>query len=131
MLLSNGGGPFELVAIHQSASLTSPDDYGLFYKEEKGNLLAYLDALQDDGGLAQFVYPLGAPPAQWLQVVIDFEFGNPGSLKVTHDGAVVIDESAIPTATSGAKQLFVAVGLYSPNGATARANFDNVIVDWP
>jgi hypothetical protein len=29
------------------------------------------------------------------------------------------------------RQLFVALGFYSPNAATAHAAFDNVIVNWP
>jgi len=128
MLLPSGGGPFELCAIHE----TAPDqtDYGLFYKEEQGSLLVYVGTLEEDGGLQQFVYPLGAPPSQWLHVAIDFGIGNPGSVVVHHDGVEVIDAS-VPTATAGATQIFVALGFYSPNAATARASFDNVIVDWP
>ena len=128
LLLPTGGGPFELCAIHE----TAPDgtDYGLFYKEEQGRLLVYVGTLEGDGGLDQFVYPLGAPPAQWLHVAIDFGLGDPGTVTVKHDGATVINAS-IPTATAGASALFVALGFYSANGATARADFDDVVVDWP
>jgi hypothetical protein len=129
MLLPTGGGPFELCAIHE----TAPDgtDYGLFYKEEKGALVLYIAALEDDGGLAQFVYPLGNPPSSWLHVSIDFTIGDQGSIVLKHDGAVVVDAGGIPTATAGATQLFVALGFYSPNAATAQADFDDVVVDWP
>ena len=128
MLLPSGGGPFELCAIHESSP--GAPDYGLFYKEEKGSLVVYLGTVEEDGGLAQYVYPLGAPSAQWLHVAIDFGLGDSGSVVVRHDGAVVVDATGVPTATAGATQLFVALGFYSPTAATARANFDDVVVDW-
>jgi hypothetical protein len=129
MLLPSGGGPFELCAIHETAP--SGMEYGLFYKEEQGSLLVYIGTVGADGGLTQYVYPLGVPPAKWMHVAIDFGIGDTGSIVVQHDGAVVLSETGIQTATAGTTQLFVALGLDSPSAATAHVNFDNVVVDWP
>lgn len=128
MLLPTGGGPFELVALHEEA----PDgkNYGFFYKQENGNLLVYVGSLHADGGLAQYVYPLGAPPATWLHVEIDIDIGDHGAVLVKHDGAIVVNETDVQTATDDRRQLFVELGFYSPDGATAHADFDDVVVDW-
>jgi hypothetical protein len=58
------------------------------------------------------------------------DIGDHGSLVVKHDGATVVNEPDMQTATDDRSQVFVELGFYSPNGATARANFDDVIVDW-
>jgi hypothetical protein len=128
-LLTSGGGPFELAALHEQA----PDgtDYGVFYKEQDGSLLVYVGSLADDGGLAQYVYQLGAPPQTWLHVSIDVVIAESGSLVVKHDGAVVVNETGIDTLTDGRTRQFVEMGFYSPNAATAQADFDDVIIDWP
>jgi hypothetical protein len=110
----------------------APDgkNYGFFYKQEGGNLLVYVGTLHNDGGLTQYVYQLGAPPATWLHVEIDVDVGDHGTVLVKHDGLVVVNESDVQTATDGRSQLFVELGFFSPNPATAHADFDDVVVDW-
>ena len=47
------------------------------------------------------------------------------------EGAVVINEPNLQTSTHSRQQLFVELGYYSNAAATAHANFDDVVVDWP
>lgn len=121
-------GPFELCAIHQLTN--DPTAHGLFYKEENGKLLLYVNSVDADGGTTWAVYPFGPAPSSWLMVEIDVTLGAAGSVTVKHDGVVVMQATNIPTSTEPRAQLFVDLGFYAFQRATARASFDNVVVDW-
>jgi hypothetical protein len=129
MLLPSGGGPYELFAIHEVTQDGST--YGVFYKLINGNLSLYVGTLGDDGGLIANTYPLGPPPATWLHVEMDVEISDTASITVKHDGAVVVSETNVPTATHSRQTLFAELGFYSFTAATARVNFDDVVIDWP
>ena len=129
MLLPSGGGPYELFAIHEVTQDGST--YGIFYKLNNGDLSLYVGTLGDDGGVLTNTYPLGPPPATWLHVEMDVEISDTASITVKHDGAVVVSETNVPTATHSRQTLFVELGFYSNAAATARVNFDDVVLDWP
>jgi hypothetical protein len=129
MLLAPGPGSIEIAAVHEQ----TPDGttYGLFYKFDQGNLALYLKTLGADGGVSTLLHTLGAAPANWMRVDIDFDIADAGRITVQHDGATVYDDTPVPTDTSARTSLFVELGLYSFQKATIQGNFDNVIVDWP
>jgi hypothetical protein len=129
LLYMGGDGPFEIFAVHELTS--DGTTYGLFYKLQGGQLLVYIVSLLEDGGLAQYVYPLGAPPSTWISVDIEMDIAESADVVVTQNGAVVVNAIGIDSSTQSRAQLFVEVGLYSPNAADAQANLDNVVVDWP
>jgi hypothetical protein len=129
LLYMGGEGPFEIFAVHELT--TDGNTYGLFYKVQGGQLLVYIVARLEDGGLVQNVYPLGAPPSTWVSVDIEMDIADSADVVVTQDGAVVVNAIGIDTSTDDRSQLFVEVGFYSPNAASAQANIDNVVVDWP
>jgi hypothetical protein len=128
MLLQPTDGQFELCALHEVTQTGATS--GLFYKEEGGKLLTYLDTLSSDGGTTGIVHQLGAPPSGWLHVEIDMDVSDTGTVVVKHDGVVVVNDTNVPTATPSRVQLFVELGYYSSAAATGTANFDNVVVDW-
>jgi hypothetical protein len=129
MLLAPGDpGPFELCALHEVTG--DGQTYGIFYKEEQGKLLVYMDTVDADGGKTQAIYPLGAPSSSWMNVVIDIKVGDQGSVSVTQDGVMLVNSINVATSTQTRAQLYVELGFYAFASATASAHFDNVVVDW-
>lgn len=128
MLLQPSDGNFEVLVLHQQ----TPDGFthGLFYKEEAGELVVYMRGISGDGGIINYVHKLGKPTATWMHVEIDIVVADDGSLRVKHDDQIVVDEPHIATSTPTRTMMFVDLGFYSSEGKPARANFDNVVIDW-
>ncbi len=129
MLLSPAAGDLELCVLHQDS--LEGVTYGIFYKLTDGKIVVYLRTKGEDGGVTNATHTLGSPTASWMHVEIDIEIANPGSLVVKHDGAVVVNDANVPTSTPDRTKMYVDVGLYSFRAATARANFDDVVIDYP
>jgi hypothetical protein len=62
--------------------------------------------------------------------VIDVDISDSATLNVLHDGANVLSKTGLLTSTPSRQQVFVEVGFYSNDSATAHANFDSIALDW-
>lgn len=125
---STGQFNFELCTLHEPVD--SGLTYGVFYKYQNGNLLVYLRTLLEDGGESDLYNVIGAPPAGWLHVEIDCDVSGSGTVVVKHNGAIVVNDTDANTSTLSRTDMWVEVGFYSNDPATAIAHFDNVIIDW-
>jgi hypothetical protein len=128
MLLPQVDGNFELCTLHEPVA--DGTTYGVFYKEQGGNLLVFVRTLVEDGGESDFTQNIGPPPSNWFHVTIDTDVSPSAHLVVTHDSTVVVDASNVNTSTLTRASMFVELGYYSATAASAIAHFDNVIVDW-
>jgi len=130
LLLDASVGSLELAVIYQRVA--DGTGYGLFYKEDDGGkLLLYSKALPTEGGdVSERDDTIGVPPTDWVRVEIDVSFGDDGSYIVKHDGAVVVSEAHLPTATPSRVDQSVAIGFNTPKTASGRAHFDDVVIDW-
>jgi hypothetical protein len=128
LLLPQVTGNFEICTLHEPVA--DGTTYGVFYKYQDGNLLVFMRTLDGDGGVDSVVDMIGPPPATWLHVEIDVDVSATGSIVVKHDGVVVASNPTANTATATRAAMFVELGYYSADPATAIAHFDDVIVDW-
>ena len=121
-------GNLELCTLHQPVA--DGTTYGVFYKYQNGALLVFARSLEEDGGEADYVGTIGPPPAGWLHVQIDVDVGTTGSIVVKHGSTVVVNAPSVDTSTAARASMFVELGYYSSDPATAIAHFDDVVVDW-
>jgi hypothetical protein len=128
MLLPQLQGNFEICTLHEPVA--DGTTYGVFYKYQDGNLLVFVRTLDDDGGEVDVVSQIGPPPTGWLHVEIDSDVSESGTIVVKHDGTVVVNDTNVNTSTLTRASMFIELGYYSADPATALAHFDNVIVDW-
>ena len=128
MLVTPVAGSFELCALHQD----TPQGvvYGVFYKLVDQLIFVQIRNIDASGNETNIGHTLTAP-TDWMKVDIDIDVGNPGNVIVKHDDVIVVNELGIPTSTPDRTKLFVELGFYSQNKASIKANFDNVIIDWP
>ncbi len=129
MLLAPSDGDYELCVLHQDS--LEGVTYGVFYKLTDGKIVVYLRTRGGDGGITNLTHTLGAPTASWMHVEIDIEVSTPGSIVVKHDGAVVVNDVSVPVSTADRTKMYVDLGLYTFKPGSARANFDDVVVDYP
>ena len=122
------GQNFELCTLHEPVA--DGTTYGLFYKYQNGNLLVYVRTLDEDGGENDFVKQIAPPPSGWLDVAIDADISHSATVVVTHGGTVVVNATNVDTSTTNRASMFVELGYYSSNAASAIAHFDDVVVDW-
>jgi hypothetical protein len=121
-------GNFEVCTLHEPVA--NGTTYGVFYKYQDGQLLMYVKTLADDGGQVEFTGKIGPPPTGWLHVEIDTDVSPSATVVVKHDGAVVLNAPNVNTSTDTRASMFVELGYYSFNPATALAHFDDVVIDW-
>jgi hypothetical protein len=124
----SGNFNFEVCALHQPVG--DGTTYGVFYKYSDGNLNVYVRTRDDDGGESDYMGTIGPPPSGWLHVEIDTDVSPSATIVVKHQGVVVLNAPNVDTLTSTRASMFVELGYYSADPATAIAHFDNVVIDW-